>query len=86
MKFYQKHHLDKEKVALDFGLDRVNPLVSMATDSSHRVLIEKTVMPLFLSFFHPILFILAGNENMHGSSKDLGIQPDRTTDCGVNCP
>ena len=51
MKFYQKHHWDGGKVALGFGADRIKTLVSMATDSSHRVMMEKTVLPLFLSCF-----------------------------------
>ena len=49
----------------------------MATDSSQRVIMGKTVLPLFLSCFHPILFILfilAGNKNMHGSSEEFEIQ------------
>ena len=33
----------------------------MATESSHRVVMEKTVSPLF----HPVLFILEGNDDMH---------------------
>ena len=53
MKFYQKHHWDGGKAALGFGPDRIKTLVSVATDSSHRVIMEKTVLPLFLScFFH----------------------------------
>ena len=51
MKFYQKHHRDRGKAALGFGLDRNGTLVSMATDSSHRVKIGKTVLPLFLDCF-----------------------------------
>ena len=51
MKFYQKHHCDGGKAALGFGLDRMKTLVSMATDSSHRVIMQKTVLPLFLSCF-----------------------------------
>ena len=51
MKFYQKHHLDKGKAASGFGPDRIKTLVSMATDSSHRVIMEKMVWPLFLSCF-----------------------------------
>ena len=47
---------------------------------------EKTVLPLFSAVFHLILFILAGNDDMHGSSEEFEIQPDRTTDCGVSCP
>ena len=68
MKSYQKHHWDGGKAATAFGPDRIKTLVSMATDSSHRFIMEKMVLPLFLSFFHPILFILAGNDGMHGSS------------------
>ena len=49
MKFYQKHHWDGGKAALGFGPDRIQTLVSMATNSSHRVIMEKTVLPLFLS-------------------------------------
>ena len=38
MKLYQKHHWDGGKAALGFGPDRIKNLVSMATDSSHRVI------------------------------------------------
>ena len=51
MKFYQKHHWDGGKAALGFGPDRIKTLVSMATYSSHRVIMEKTVLPLFLNCF-----------------------------------
>ena len=39
------------KAALGFGPDRIKTLVSMAKDSSHRVIMEKTVLPLFLRCF-----------------------------------
>ena len=39
MKFYQKHHLDGGKAASGFGPDRIKTLVSMATDSSHMVIL-----------------------------------------------
>ena len=56
----------------------------MATDS---VIMEKTVLPLFLGlFFYPILFILAGNDDMHESLEEFKIWLDLTTDCGVSCP
>ena len=55
----------------------------MATD---RVIMEKTVLPLFLCCFYPILFILAGNDDMHESSVEFKFLPDPTTDCGVSCP
>ena len=51
MKFYQKHHWDGGKAALGFWPDRIRTLVSIATDSSHRVIMEKTELPLFLSCF-----------------------------------
>ena len=47
-KFYLKHHLGGGLAALGFGPDRIRTLVSMATESSHRVIMEKTVSPLFL--------------------------------------
>ena len=52
----------------------------------HRVIMEKMVLSLFLSCFHPIFFILAGNDDMQGSSEVFEIQPDPTSDCGVSCP
>ena len=51
MKFYQKHHWDGGKAATGFGPDQIKTLVSMATDSVHRFIMEKTVLPLFLSCF-----------------------------------
>ena len=41
-KFYLKHHSGGGKAALGFGLDRIRTLVSMATGSSHRVIMGKT--------------------------------------------
>ena len=37
IKFHQKHHWGRGLTALGFRLDRIRTLVSMATDSSHRV-------------------------------------------------
>ena len=48
MKFYQKHHWDGGKAALGFGPEWTKTLVSMATDSSHSIIMEKTVLPLFI--------------------------------------
>ena len=36
--------------------------------------------------FYLILFILAGNEDMHKISDEFEFRPDRTTDYGVSCP
>ena len=68
-------------MSLKFG--QIRQLVSMAI---YRVKMEKTELPLFLGCFYPILFILAGNDDMHESSEEFKIRPDRTTDCGVSCP
>ena len=35
---------------------------------------------------YPILFILAGNEDMHKISDEFEFRPDQTTDYGVSCP
>ena len=34
----------------------------------------------------PILFKLAGNEDMHNILDEFEFRPDRTTDYGVSCP
>ena len=68
-------------MSLEFG--QIQPLVSMAID---RVIMEKTVLPLFSAVLYPILFILAGNDDMHESLEEFEIRPDPTTDCGVSCP
>ena len=41
IKFHQKHHWGGGLTALGFRLDRNRTLVSMATDSSHRVIMGK---------------------------------------------
>ena len=40
-KFYLKHPWGGGKAALDFGLDLIGTLLSMATESSHRVIMGK---------------------------------------------
>ena len=51
MKFYLKHHWDGGKASVGFDPDRIRTLVSMATDSSHRVIIGKTTSSRFLEWF-----------------------------------
>ena len=51
IKFYLKHHWGGEKAALGFGADQIRTLVSMATDSSHRVIIGKRASSSFLGCF-----------------------------------
>ena len=41
IKFHVKRHWGRGLAELGFGLDRIRTLVSMATDSSHRVIIGK---------------------------------------------
>ena len=41
IKFHQAHHWGGGLTALGFGKDRIRTLVSMATDSSHRVIMGK---------------------------------------------
>ena len=51
MKFYLKHHWGGGKASVGFDLDGISTLVSMATDSSHRVIIGKTASSRFLECF-----------------------------------
>ena len=44
--FYLDHHWGGGKVALGFWLDRIRTLVSMATDSSHRVIMAEILLAL----------------------------------------
>ena len=41
IKFHQEHHWGGGLIVSGFGLDRIRTLVSMATDSSHRVIMGK---------------------------------------------
>ena len=44
------------------------------------------LLPFGLLVFDLILFILAGNKDMHKISDEFEFRPDRTTDYGVSCP
>ena len=50
-KFYLKHHFGFGKAALGFGPDRIRTLISMATDSFPRVIMEKMASPHFHGCF-----------------------------------
>ena len=52
----------------------------------HRLIMGKTVSPLFLSCFDRIVFILSGNDDIHKSSDEFEIRPDLTRDYRVSCP
>ena len=43
IKFHLEHYLGGGLTALGIGPDRIRSLVSMATDSSRRVIMEKTL-------------------------------------------
>ena len=51
MKFYLKHHWGGGKASVGFDPDWIRTLVSMATDSSHRVIMGKTTSSRFLECF-----------------------------------
>ena len=86
IKFYLNHHWGGGKAALGFGADQIRTLVSMAMDSSHRVIMGKRASSRFLGCFDRILFVLAGNYDIHKSLHEFEIRPDPTTDNGVSCP
>ena len=70
---YQNHHLGIGSV-LGFGPDRIKILVSLATDSSHRVLMGETVLSLFCGYFSddPFhFFIVASNKLCIGAPMSL---------------
>ena len=60
--------------------------MSMATDSSHRVINGKCCEYSSAFIFDRLFYILAGNENIHNISDKFEIRLDRTKDCGVSCP
>ena len=86
-RFYVKHHWDGGKAVLYFGLDRIGTLVSMATDSSHRVIMGKFLLALLrLHFWSDLLHTCRGNEDNRNISDEFELRPDSTKDCGVSCP
>ena len=50
-KFYLKRHWGGRKAALGFDADQIRSLVSMATDSSQRVIMGKRASSRFLECF-----------------------------------
>ena len=71
------------RAEVSLKLCQIRLLVSMATD---RIIMDKRVLPLFLGCFNRILFILAGNADMHENSEEFENRPNPTTDCGLSCP
>ena len=81
-KFHLKHYLGGG----GFRPDWIRTLVSMATDSSHRVIMGKRRYHVFLIVFVWIFFILADNDAIDKSLDDIEIRSDRITDYRVRCP
>ena len=79
IKFHQKHHWGGGLAALGFGPDQIRTLVSMATDSSHRVIMGKPCdHPSY--FIFDSFFILAGNKDNHKISHGFQFRQDWTRD------
>ena len=77
--------LGRGRAALRFGADRIRTLVSMSTDTSHRVIMGKTVSSGLSTSFDQSLFIPVGNDDIHKSLNVFNIRSDRTTDYGLSC-
>ena len=81
IKFYLKHHWRRGKAVLVFGAVQFRTQASMATDSFHRVIMEKNRRHhVFSNVFDRILFILAGNYDMNENLEEFDIWPDSTTE------
>ena len=74
IKFYLKHHWGGGNAALVYGADGFRTMVSMATDSSHRFIIGKTVL-LFIIRSLPYLQVTMTCMRAQRSSKFGGIRP-----------
>ena len=80
IKFHLEHHWVGRLTALGIGLDRIRTLVSMATDSSHRVIMGLPCDHSSSFIFDWFFFILAGNKNYHKISNGFEIQHDWSRD------
>ena len=72
--------------SLGFCAYCIRTLVSMVTDTSHRVVMGKTVPSGFLKYFYQSFFILKGNDVMHKGLNEFKIRSDRAMDYRVSCP
>ena len=80
IKFCLKHHLGRGKVAWVFGADQFRTQASMATDSFHSYNGKNRRHHVFSNVFDRILFLLAGNYDMHENLDEFEIWPDSTTE------
>ena len=65
IKFHLEHHWGEGLSVLGFGPDRIRTMISMATDSSHRVKMGKKPCDHSSFFIFDWFFILAGNKDYH---------------------
>ena len=65
MKFHLEHLWGGGLSVLSFGPDRIRNLVSMAKDSSHRVIMGKSCDHYSIFIFDWFFFTLAGNKGKH---------------------
>ena len=84
IKFHLEHRWCGGLAALEFGPDLIRTLVSMAKDSSHRV-IKSCDHSSFL-FFDLFFFFLAGNKENNKISNGFEIWQNETRNLGVSCP
>ena len=68
-------------ISLGFGPGRIGTLVSMATNSSHKVIMGKCCQHSIAHIFDRIFFILGGNKAIHNISDEFQIRSDRTKNC-----
>ena len=54
--------------------------------NSHRLIMGNRSHHVFSAVFDRILFILAGNEDIHKGLYEFEFRTDPTTDYGVSCP
>ena len=71
IKFYLEHHWDGGKAALGSGSDRIRTLVSIATYSSHRVIMGKCCKHSSTFAFDWIFLILADNKEIYKTERVL---------------
>ena len=81
-KFHLKHYLGGG----GFRPDWIRTLVSVATDSSHRVIMGKRRYHVSLVVFYWKVFILTDNDAIDKSLYEFEIRPDRITDYIVRFP
>ena len=72
----------RARTSSNFGL--IGPLTAELNalerlKNPHRLIMGKMMSSLFLGCFYLILFILAGNDNIHESLDKFEIRPDQTT-------